>query len=201
MICHPVYDLSSRAKRGIRSLLNIKPIAGKLKTTDGAEIAEAALVLPLVFMLLLGIVWFGRAFNIYSTITQAAQQGAIIAARDSCATCAGGGALPDPATVDGAVVAVLQASSLETGQIKQWEANNPTPGVLSCPAPAPAASCKVTAHHIWVCSSVLLNSSTQPTQCGAMVSFQFPFKFYLPFTSLNMQQTILSAQAQSRMEN
>src|SRR6267378_1071707 len=87
MICRSDYDLSSRAKRGICSLLNIKPIARKLGSTDGAEIAEAALVLPLVFMLLLGIVWFGRAFNIYSTITQAAQQGAIIAARDPCATC------------------------------------------------------------------------------------------------------------------
>jgi len=186
-------------------LLNINPIARKLESTDGAEIAEAALVLPLVFMLLLGIVWFGRAFNIYSTITQAAQQGAITAARDQCATCPPlgptGSVLPDPAAVDNAVVAVLQASSLETGQIKQWEANKPTPGVLSCPAPAPTASCTVTTHHIWVCSSVLLNSSTQPAQCGAMVSFQYPFQFYLPFTSLNMQRIIMSAQAQSRMEN
>jgi hypothetical protein len=33
------------------------------------------------------------------------------------------------------------------------------------------------------------------------VSFQFPFKFYLPFTSLNMQQITMSAQGQSRMEN
>jgi hypothetical protein len=210
-----LYDLSSRAtgvpsrphlpdgvgERGICSLLSIKPMARKLERTDGAEIAEAALVLPLVFMLLLGIVWFGRAFNIYSTITQAAQQGAITAARASCATCSSGNALPDPATVDGAVVAVLRASSLETGQIKQWEANKPTPGVLSCPVPAPAASCRVTTHHIWVCSSVLLNSANQPPQCGSMVSFQYPFQFYLPFTSLNMQKIILSAQAQSRMEN
>jgi len=33
------------------------------------------------------------------------------------------------------------------------------------------------------------------------VSFQYPFQFNLPFTSLNMQQIILSAQAASRMEN
>lgn len=210
-----MYELSSQAtgvpsrphlpdgvgKRGICSLVKMNPIARKLESTDGAEIAEAALVLPLVFMLLLGIVWFGRAFNIYSTITQAAQQGAITAARDACATCTGGNAVPDPAAVDGAVVAVLEASSLQTGQIKQWEANKPTPGVVPCPAPAPTPLCTVTTHHIWVCSSVLLNSSTQPAQCGAMVSFQYPFQFYLPFTSLNMQRIILSAQAQSRMEN
>src|SRR5258707_581827 len=62
-------------------------ILRKLRRTDGAEIAEAALVLPLLFMFLLGIVWFGRAFQIYATITQAAQQGAVMAARASCATC------------------------------------------------------------------------------------------------------------------
>jgi len=180
-------------------LLNIKRIAQQLGSTDGAEIAEAALVLPLVFTLLLGIIWFGRAFNIYSTIQQAAQQGAITAARDSCATC--GNALPNATTaVDPVVVAVLKASSLDASQIKQWEANNPTPGLQSCPAPAPPVSCTLTGNKIWVCSSVLLNSSTQPAQCGAMVSFQYPFTFNLlsltPLPSITM-----SAQAQSRMEN
>src|SRR4029077_20118251 len=102
-------------KRGICSLANINPIARKLESTDGAEIAEAALVLPLVFMLLLGIVWFGRAFNIYSTITQAAQQGAITAARASCATC--GNTPSSDAAVDNAIYAVMQASSLDPAQI------------------------------------------------------------------------------------
>src|SRR5437879_13338519 len=86
-ICHPVYDLSSRAKRGICSVLNIKRIASKLESTDGAEIAEAALVLRLVFMLLLGIVWVGRGCNIFSTIQQAAQHGAIFTPRGPCVTC------------------------------------------------------------------------------------------------------------------
>jgi len=34
-----------------------------------------------------------------------------------------------------------------------------------------------------------------------MVSFQYKFQALLPGTSLNMQQIVLSAQAQSRMEN
>ncbi|HEY6303275.1 MAG TPA: TadE/TadG family type IV pilus assembly protein [Terriglobales bacterium] len=182
-------------------MLKIKQIASQLVGTDGAEILEAALVLPLVFMLLLGMVEFGRAFNIYATIQQAAQKGAIIAARDSCGTC--GNALPNANTaVDPAIAAVLQASDLNLSRIQTWAPNNATPpGVQSCPAPAPVVSCSVTTHNFWVCSSVLLNSSTQPTQCGAMVSFQYPFTFTLPFTSLNMQQILLSAQAQSRMEN
>jgi hypothetical protein len=73
---------------------------------------------------------------------------------------------------------------------------------LPPPAP-PGGTCTVTGNNIWVCSNVLLNSgaATQPPQCGTIVSFQYPFQFYLPFTSLNMQQIVLSAQAQSRMEN
>jgi hypothetical protein len=181
-------------------LLNIRQIARKLEATDGAEIAEAALVLPLVFMLLLGIVWFGRAFNIYSTIAQAAQQGAITAARSSCATCGNAGA--SDVTVDGVVVAVLNSSNLDENQI-QASAN---PGLFVCTPPIapPGGGCTAAANNIWVCRNVQLNptaGNTQAPQCGSVVSFKYPFQFYLPFTSLNLQRVVLSAQAQSRMEN
>jgi Flp pilus assembly protein TadG len=175
--------------------MNLKPIAHHLRGADGAEIAEAAMVLPLVFMLLLGIVWFGRAFNIYSTITQAAQQGAITAARAPCATCSGS----FPTSVDTIVRKVMQASSLDPSQIKAS-----SPSLLSCVNPAQTVTCATSGTtNVTVCQQVLLNSpaSTQPAQCGAVVSFQYPFRFYLPFTSLNLQQVILPAQAQSRMEN
>jgi len=219
MICRSINALSSRAtgahsrqhlpdgvgKRGICSLPNIQRIARQLRSTDGAEIAEAALVLPVVFMLLLGTVWFGRAFNIYSTIQQAAQQGAITAARASCATC-----LNTPATttnVDNAITAVMQASNLDPTQIQlPTAAPNCAPGqpCSACPPPWPPAPttglCSSTAN-IYVCQNVQLNPAATPTQCGVVVSFQYPFQFYLPFTSLNLQQIILSAQAQSRMED
>jgi hypothetical protein len=208
-----VYDLSSRAtgvpsrphlpdgvgKRGICNLLNIKRIAGKFESTDGAEIAEAALVLPLVFMLLLGIVWFGRAFNIYSTIQQAAHQGAIFTARGTCVTCSND--FPTNNEVYNHVAAVMKSSSLDPSQIN----SSASPGLLACPSPpAPPGGGCTGGPKIWVCRSVQLNptaGSTQPLQCGSVVSLQYPFQFYLPFTSLNMQQIILSAQAQSRMEN
>lgn len=182
------------------SVLNVKRIARQLEKTDGAEIAEAALVLPLVFMLLLGIVWFGRAFNIYSTITQAAQQGAITAARATCVTCPGGNTFPADSAVDSATTAVMQASNLDPTQII---ANPPSP--ISCVNPPALATCATSTHNITICRQALLNATTssipQPPQCGTVVSFQYPFQFYLPFTSLNLQQIVLSAQAQSRMEN
>ena len=180
-------------------MLNIKRITGRLVRTDGSEIAEVAVVLPLVFMLLLGIVWFGRAFNIYSTIQQAAQQGAITAARATCATCSTSNTFPVDATVTGAVEAVMKSSNLDTTQIL---ANAPSPIFCTNP-PYPAGACSTTIDNITVCRSVQLNppASTQPPQCGTIVSFQYPFQFYLPGTSLNLSQIILSAQAQSRMEN
>jgi Flp pilus assembly protein TadG len=191
-------DLSFGATQGIRSLLIVKQIARRLGSADGAEIAEAALVLPLVFMLLLGIVWFGRAFNIYATIQQAAQQGAIVAARSSCATCG------DTASLDTAVAStigsVMQASSIDPAQIPV-NSNAPTP--FSCVNPTVTLTCPVSGN-ISICRQALLNSplpTNQTAQCGTIISFQYPFQFYLPFTSLNLQKITLSAEAQSRMEN
>jgi TadE-like protein len=178
-------------------------IARQFTSTEGSEIAEAAVVLPLVFMLLLGIVWFGRAFNIYSTITQAAQQGAITAARPTCATCAcpSGITCPTDGVVATAVYAVMRASSVDPNQVPP-SSNPPTP--VSCVNPPALATC-THPNNITICRQALLNSppvsATQPPQCGVVVAFQYPFQFYLPFTSLNLQTITLSAQAQSRMEN
>jgi hypothetical protein len=179
-----------------------------LRGSDGAEIAEAALVLPVVFMFLLGIIWFGRAFHIYSTITQAVQQGAVTAARPTCASCGmgagwNGTSFPADTAVENSVFAVMDASSLDHTQIIAY---TPSGTLQPCPDPAPAMDCPhTTGNKVSICRSVLLNPSAAvpppPPQCGTIVSFQYPFQFTLPFTSLNMQPIVLKAQAQSRMEN
>src|SRR5438445_8316588 len=79
--------------------------------TRATEIAEAAAVLPLMFMMLLGIFWFGQAFSIYGTITRAAQEGARAAAAPLCTTCPG---LANPGTnAANAVQSVLSAAKLD----------------------------------------------------------------------------------------
>jgi len=172
----------------------------QLRSTEAAEIAEAALVLPIVFLFLLGIIWFGRAFNIYSTIQQAAQQGALAAARPTCATCGNTfSSGPSFTAVVNAVSSVMKASSLDPGQI----ISNPVAGCSS-------------ASNITVCQQVELNSTTTPLTgcpsltpptptpsqvCGTMVTFQYPFTFNLPILSLEISTIKLSAQAQSRTEN
>jgi Flp pilus assembly protein TadG len=192
-------------------LLNLKRSAHQLGSADGAEIAEAALVLPLVFMLLMGIIWFGRAFNIYATIQQAAQQGAITAARETCATCTNGNTFPAPAAAQNAVFAVIQADNLDVTQI-QVPTNPPncgfvggTPQACSACASPPGGGCTPATGTgslpVYVCQNVQLNPTATPPQCGSVVSFQYPFTFHFPGTSLNMQTIMLSAQAQSRMEN
>jgi len=180
--------------------------ARKLGGTDGAEIAEVAMVLPLVFTFLLGIVWFGRAFQIYSTITQAAQQGVLVAARPSCATCVPGdwNGFPDDAAVTNAVFAVMNASNLDTGQIGQYAPASPQPCRTAIPT-VPPMQCPHYSNNVSICRSVWLNPSAEDPppapQCGMIVSFQYPFTFNLPFTSLNLQQITIKTQAQSRMEN
>jgi TadE-like protein len=172
----------------------MRRILRQLGRADGAEIAEAALVLPVVFLFLMGIVWFGRAFQIYATITRAAQQGAIVAARPACAVGCGN-SFPSDTTVENSVNAVMQASSLDPSQIIK----PPNPVVQDCPDPVPAHTCS--GANITICRQVVLNPASTPAQCGTIVTFHYPFQFILPFSSLNMQPIVLKAQAQSRMEN
>ena len=173
---------------------------GRLKKivsgTSGSEIAEAALVLPIFFLLMLGIYWFGRAFNVYSTINHAAREGARAAVAQSCATCTSPG--PNVSLsrnlIAAQVAQSLQASSLDPGQVQNLGiARTPCPGISSCQA-------ATTGPHIWVCYNVQL-PNTLPAgsgapACGVSVEFQYPYKFFLPFTSLNMQQIMLNAGVQ-----
>jgi hypothetical protein len=169
----------------------------------GAEIAEAALVLPLVFMLLLGIYWFGRAYNTYSTATQAANAGASVAARPLCAICAGatwpGTSFPDDATVVTAVTQSLQASKLDPTQVAAYTL---APAPTACANVAPAGVCKLDpGSNITICRNVQLNpGGAAPQQCGVIVSFHYPYQFYFPFTSLNFQLVNLPAAAETSME-
>jgi Flp pilus assembly protein TadG len=160
----------------------------------GAEIAEAAAVLPLMFMILLGIFWFGQAFSIYGAITRAAQEGARAGAAPYCTTCSSPNSVVTNAA--NAVQAAMTASKLN-------------PALMQPPASPPvftacsggSASCQGT--NICVQAPVQLSTATSGATgvCGISVSLQYPFQFWLPFTSLSKQQIWLTASARVRMEN
>ena len=171
-----------------------KQIAGE---TRGAEIAEAAIVLPLVFMLLLGIYWFGRAYNTYATITHAAREGARAATAQTCATC-GNTALVE-SQVASRVAQALQASKLDPNRVTALQ---PNPTLKDCETGAPVVPACASSPAICFASNVRLNDPTiGPTACGVSVSFQYPYQFYLPFTSLNGQLIQLKADVQTTGED
>ena len=187
-------------------LLNVRNMARNLLRrlaveTGGSEIAEAAAVLPLMFMILLGIFWFGQAFNLYGAITRAAQEGARAGAAPSCTTCATG--LRASLNAANAVQTALTSSKLDP-TLAQYPATPPS--LLSCIGAQGNQSCDGTAStKVCVQTPVQLSSTVGSGTgaagvCGIAVTFQYPFKFYLPFTSVNNQQILLTASARVRME-
>ena len=161
----------------------------------GAEIAEAAAVLPLMFLILLGIFWFGQAFSIYGAITRAAEDGARAAAAPYCTTCTAGNT--PAANAVNAVSAALLAAKLDPSQI---QAPASQPSFAACGGGS-GPSC-TGGSNVCVQTPVQLSGTTGGTNvCGVSVSFRYPFQFWLPFTSLNKQRILISASASARMEN
>jgi len=150
---------------------------GKLKKiaigTSGSEIAEAALVLPIFFMLMIGIYWFGRAFNTYATVNHAAREGALVATMSSCATC--GNTPASLTTVANAVTAAIQAAGLNPARIQTYAPSTP----VFCSGAPP---CDSSHSNITICSNVKLTppSASGNPVCGVTVSFQYPYNFSLP---------------------
>jgi Flp pilus assembly protein TadG len=169
-----------------------------ISNDQGSEIAEAALVLPLVFMILMGIYWFGLAFNTYATINHAAREGARLAVASTCATC--GNFAANDTTIATAVTAAMQASSVDPNPIIIYQ-----PTYNYCNGLQQNQNCN-TSSKITICKSVQLQNPPVNTAglgqpaCGVAVSFQYPYQFWLPFTSLNNQKIILTADVQMTRE-
>jgi Flp pilus assembly protein TadG len=178
--------------------------------TRGTELAEAAIVLPLLFMILLAIFWFGQAFRIYGTITHAAREGARAAVAPACATCAATTTPTQNATT--AVTNAMTAAHLNTTELaalSTW-----TPPAL-CPCGSSSSSCTPKS-----CDSATINVCVQTNvqlsyvspqggagSCGTSVSlrYTYPYRFTLPCwpqpcTSLDLSKVNLPAQAQMRLE-
>jgi Flp pilus assembly protein TadG len=82
-----------------------------LKQDRGAQVAEFAAVVPMLIMIIFGILWFGRAFNIYTTVNHAVRAAAEAAALHQCATCTA-----STADIEANVVnPILSASHLDPG--------------------------------------------------------------------------------------
>ncbi len=54
-------------------------IVGKLKKNKGQSLVEMAFILPIILLVVMGIVEFGRIFNTYLVLTNASREGARVA--------------------------------------------------------------------------------------------------------------------------
>ncbi len=165
--------------------------------TGGSEIAEAAAVLPLMFMVLLGIFWFGQAFSIYGAITRAAQEGARAGSVPYCVTCNSPNTPAQNAA--SAVQVALQNSRLDPTQARRPA---PVPVLYSCSDGTTAVLCGGSSSNFCIQTPVEITNTLGATGlCGVSVSLQYPFRFWLPFTSINNQTIWISASARVRSEN
>jgi hypothetical protein len=170
-----------------------------LSETGGSEIAEAALVIPIFFMILLGIYWFGRAFNTYATINQAAREGARVAVAQTCATCGTPNGTPTVNNIAGQVKLSLQASSLDPGQVQPLGSTRTAcggVGTSSCQTPGVGEPQICVFYNVQLQTTASLPLGSGAPACGVAIQFQYPYQFYLPFTSLNMQKIMLNAGVQ-----
>jgi Flp pilus assembly protein TadG len=171
----------------------------KLATgTTGSEIAEAALVLPIFFLIMLGIYWFGRAFNTYATINHAAREGARVGIAQTCATCASLSMSQTTNLIATQVAQSLKASSLDPNQVQNLAATRTAcgGGTSSCQTPSAGKPQICVYYNVQLQPSASLSAGSGTPACGVSVQFQYPYKFFLPFTSLNMQQITLNAGVQ-----
>lgn len=171
----------------------------KLAESIGSEIAEAALVIPIFFMILLGIYYFGRAFNVYATINHAAREGARVATVQTCATCAPANGPLTAALVADQVKQALLASHLDLSQVTNAGGNRPAcgGGSVGCAViGGPGEPNICVRFNVQLPATAALIGGAGPTACGVSVEFQYPYQFWLPFTSLNNQPITLNAGVQ-----
>jgi Flp pilus assembly protein TadG len=178
--------------------------------TQGTELAEAAVVLPLIFIMLIAVFWFGQAFRIYGTITHAAREGARSAVAPACATCAATTSTQNATT---AVTNAMTAAHLKTSELVAL--NNWTPPAL-CSCGSSSSSCTPKSCDTPVAINVCVQTNVQLSYvspqggagaCGTSVSlrYKYPYRFTLPCwpqpcTSLDLSNMSLPAQAQMRLE-
>lgn len=164
----------------MREVSGPEGVGGKCRlaaSEKGSELLEFALVFTLLMMLMLGIVVFSRAYNVYQTITRAAREGARVAVLPS--STALGDAFIDgqSGTTKGPIFQDYIAPVLQSNELNPNRVSNYSEQVQ------------------W------LNPGDVNRQCGVVISFQYPYQLNIPFTSLRFTTLHLKTQVQMRRED
>ena len=166
----------------------------KWEEDSGAELVEAAFVLPLLLMLVLGIFWVGRAYDVYETITRAAREGARYAVLPSCATCSPANQLTETYTAAG----TTKSPACLSGTTYEFT-NYVAPSLLA----SHLDPTNKVVQQTYCQQAVVMNPTSDPSsqQCGIEVSFQYPLRMAIPFTSLSASTIDIPTSVTMRMEN
>ena len=151
-----------------------------------------------MFMILLGIFWFGEAFSIYGTAARAAQEAALAAAESTCTTCAGG-STPTQNAYDHHHEHICGLES----EYKSAKPTEPEAQSFIVRGRRRLSSATLTQPNICVQTKVQLSSTGGGAvgACGVSVSFTYRYQMWLPFTSLNNQAIQIRAAAQAPLES
>lgn len=146
-------------------------MAKRLSGERGADIVEAALVLPILLTLFLALYSFGRGWDIYQTMTRAAREGVRHAVTTDCATCGTGMDYQSSTTIQNDVVfPALKAAGINTSMVQNYSQG-----------------------YTWLDSS--------NTVCGAYISFQLPWQLQIPFIPVTITNIMLKTDVKMRLEN
>lgn len=184
-----------------------------VRDARGTEVAEMAAVIPLLFMVVMGIFWFGQAFRIYGTLAHAAREGARAAVAPVCATCTAPNGASPGLTAQTAVQNDLAAAHANPNQLintSKWTA----PVMCQCNSGSTSPStctktvnsCDPSATSVCVQENVQLsypaNAQGGMGTCGTAVTmrYKYPFSFKIPLTNLDLGTIQLPGQAEMRVE-
>lgn len=161
-------------KLAARGGLTTSPLRGGHQGRQrGQAVAEFAVIFPLFLMLTLGLFWAGRAYSIYQTVTRAAREACRGATAPSCALCTPQNTFYSQSYVQTNFLnPALAAAHLNPANVTNFNFQR----------------------------GVVLNPTSNPTETGTVISFNYPFRFYLPFTSVNLTQVNIFTQVQMREE-
>jgi Flp pilus assembly protein TadG len=179
----------------------ISDFTAGLNKECGQEIVEAALVLPILFLVLLGIFWFGRAFNIAGTVERAARQGIQTATQLLCASC--GNTVSTNAQIVASVTSALQNDHLDPANLTAY-----SPPFACTATPAPTCT---TSSNVEVCTGAPLACGSAacqnpPVACSADapppngVRVSFGYRFTTPLPIANLSAITIPASAESPSE-
>ncbi len=142
------------------------------RSERGADILEAALVLPLLLALMFGVYTFGRGWDLYQTMTRAAREGVRQAVTTNCAMC--GDTTQSSSYIQSNVVfPALQATGFDTSNSLFQSTYQQ--------------------------GETYIDSAN--TVCGVYITYSYPFQVILPFLPISVSTIDLTTKVQMRMEN